>query len=170
MEINTKVCWLGNLVSEDQLHEIARGIKADRSHDKFLYPYTKQGEIGFFPLETVAQQAFCQHLAHLGCIPATLLFGYSLSFDYIGTPRVICPHASIEYLFAGISAFLIHHRDKGFEREFAYFWGNYWFHEICRHVLEWFWVNAPDDHTHPVREFCEWWVANTGGTIHRLDS
>ncbi len=170
MEINTKICWLGNLITAADLHEIECGIKAKRSHARFLYPYTRQGELGFVPLETVEQQAFCQYLAHQGCIPSMLLFGFSLSFAYIGTPRVICPMASAEYLFAGISAFLVHHRDKGFEREFAYFWGNFWFHEVCKYMLDWFVTNAPHDYDHPVRQFCEWWVANTGGSLHRLDS
>lgn len=166
--INTKVCWLGNLVTDDHLVEIAKGIKADKHHDCFLYPYTKHGADGFVPLETVEQQAFCQHLAHLGCIPAMLLFGFSLSSAYIDTRRVICPTSGDEYLFAGLSAFLLHHRDPGFEEEFAFFWGNFWFSEICRYVLSWFLMNRPNDREHPVRQFCEWWVE---GVEHpRLDS
>ncbi|MFC4653935.1 hypothetical protein ACFO3I_02730 [Rheinheimera marina] len=161
--------WLGHLLSKVDIQDIEFAVQAEKMHNRFLFPYTRQGEYGFTPLQTVEQQAFCQALAHRGCIPAALLFGYSLSYNYPASSRVLCTISSLEYLLAGLTALLCHHRDVGFNDEFTFLYGNTLLYKICLYVLEQLGSASEQEQRNPVIEFCEWMVGTLDSQLH-LDS
>ena len=91
--------WLGNFLTDTNMDEIIQAQMYPKCHDNFIYPYMKQRSCQFTPIYTIEEQAICQVLSHMGCIPATLLFGYSLSTEYEVSARVVCAEKSFEYLF-----------------------------------------------------------------------
>ena len=147
--------WLGNFVTDTHMNDIIQAEQQPKCHEKFVFPYTEQSSGSFVPLYTLEEQAVCQVMAHRGCIPATLLFGYSMTTEYESSARVICEVNSFQYMFLGIAALLYHHRDRGFYHELQFLYGNMLLYKMCRFLIAnnarlGFNVNG-----HPVMEFCQ---------------
>lgn len=119
--VNSMQLSMRNLLSADMAKEIRDLGKCPGSHHRFLYPYTLVGSRGFRQLYSIEEQAFCQSLAHRGCIPSSLLFGYSLTTDYRDSRRVYCDVNAFEYQFIGIEALMNHCLDDGFLNLWMFF-------------------------------------------------
>ena len=138
--LNSMQIWTGELLHPDRIPEVnrlcdERFIKSLR-HPQFILPHSILGEKGFIQLETAEQQAFCQILAHAGCIPSCLLFGLSLSDLPPLTPRVLCDINAYEYMYLGLEGMLYHHHEPGFVDEAGFLVGTRTMYNICQYVIE----------------------------------
>lgn len=161
--------WLGQMLTTDQISELNSIGVISRAHLRFLLPYSSVGQRGFQPLIDLEQQAFCQILAHKGCIPGCLLFGYSLTLDYELSRRAIAEPTAYEYMFRGIEAFLFHHKDKGFEEEWVYFQGSHTLYRICVYLVSKATIYRPKTPNHSVIEFSKTLIDYVGDVV-KLDS
>ena len=147
--------WLGNFITAEHIAESNHVKQIEGVHQRFLYPYTRQGRYGFQQLYSVEQQAFCQMLAHQGCIASTLLFGFSLSSDYRVSRRIICPQNAYEYMFLGIEGLLECSAENGFVDEIEHFLVSPVLIQICAFLAEKSQQFGPVEHqSHPVIQFC----------------
>jgi len=147
--------WLGHFLTTAQMYDADRVFQFERCHQRFHYPYTVFGQRGFLPLDTLAQQAFCQKLAHRGCIPSLLLLGHSLSTDYGDSKRVICDVSGYQYAFLGIEGILLHSTDPGFWQESQLFLETPQLYQICSYLQRKWQPLGLNHGNHPVIEFCE---------------
>ena len=147
--------WLGNFVTDNHMNDIIQAEQQPKCHDKFIFPYTSQSSGTFAPLYTLEEQAVCQLMAHRGCIPATLLFGYSMTTDYEPSARVLCDVNSFQYMFLGIAALLYHHKDRGFYHELQFLYGNMLLYKMCHFLIANHARLGFNVDGHPVMEFCQ---------------
>ena len=148
--------WLGNFITAEQVAESNRVKQIKGVHPRFLYPYTRQGRHGFQQLYSVEQQAFCQMLAHQGCIASALLFGFSLSADYRVSRRIICIKNAFDYAFLGIEGLLQCSDDNSFLEAIEQFLDSPLFYQICEFLVDksQLFGGAEYQH-HPVIQFCQ---------------
>jgi hypothetical protein len=161
--------WLGNFVTADQGWEAMQLRNVPRKHPRFFYPYTRQGQRGLLRLNTLSEQAYCQKLAHMGCIPASLLLGYSLTREYGDTGRVICEISGYQYAFLGIEAILQHYTEPGFYEEVQLFFGDSLLLDICWYLLRSYEPLGLDHGDLPVMQFCRM-ITSDSLNCPRLDS
>ena len=128
--------WLGHFVTTEQMTEINYVQQIVGVHRNYLYPHTQQGKFGFQQLHTVEQQAFCQMLAHQGCIASCLLFGFSLSTAYQDSRRIICLKSAYEYAFVGMEGLLMLSSDTSFRQQIESFADSFVFYRICEFLVE----------------------------------
>lgn len=166
---NPQLFWLGHFLTDAQMDDITEAEMHPKHHHNFIYPYMNKCSHQFVPIYTVEEQAICQVLSHKGCIPATLLFGYSLATEYELSARVVCAEKSFEYLFIGVAALLCYHKDNGFLQELQFVYGNRLLYMMCRYLLKQQDIFGFDDHSHPVIQFCHDMVFNIDNDV-RLDS
>lgn len=160
--------WLGNFITAEQVAESKHVKQIKGVHQRFLYPYTRQGRYGFQQLYSVEQQAFCQMLAHQGCIASALLFGFSLSTDYRVSRRIICPQNAYEYMFLGIEGLLECSAENSFVEEIEHFLVSPVLMQICTFLAEKSQQLGPVEHQcHPVIQFSRaMQTADTTGQYH----
>ncbi len=161
--------WLGNFVTADHGWEAMQLRNVPRKHPRFFYPYTRLGQRGLQRLNTLTEQAFCQKLAHMGCIPASLLLGYSLTREYGDTGRVICEISGYQYLYFGIEGILQHYIEPGFYEEVQLFFGDQLLLDVCWYLLRSYEPLGLDHGDHPVMQFCRM-VTSESWKHPRLDS
>ena len=139
-KVNSMQLWIGELLAKGRVEEVNRLCSKEfiqtLRHPNFILPQSILGERGFIPLESAEQQAFCQILAHAGCLPSCLLFGLSLSDSSPITSRVLCDINAYEYLYVGLEMMLYQHQDDGFVDEAEFFIGTRAMYEICQYVIE----------------------------------
>lgn len=156
-KVNSMQIWLGELISSKQLMESQnlrrRQLAGDLNHNSFLYNHSIQGEKGFIPLENIGQQAFCQTLAHYGCIPSILLFGYSLSTAYSKTRRVYCDINAYEYCFIGIEMIMNQHLENGFIPAANLLTSSETLYKICDYLITSYSTLGFNHKNHPVIDF-----------------
>ena len=161
--------WLGNFITAEQVTEFNYVKQIKGVHQRFLYPYTRQGRYGFQQLYSVEQQAFCQMLAHQGCIASALLFGFSLSADYRVSRRIICIQNAYEYAFLGMEGLLKCSGDSSFLEEIEQCLDSPLFYQICEFLVEksQLFGGAEYQH-HPVIQFCRALTlrADAAGQLH----
>lgn len=146
--------WLGHFLTAANAADIKKAQQQVRKHPLFLYPYTALGARGLQVLYTLEEQAFCQNLAHAGCIPSSLLLGLSLSHEYRDSRRVICEVNAYQYAFCGIEAMLNHCGETGFSEEWSLFLESPVLFQVC-HFLCRKWALLETSHQyHPVIQFC----------------
>ena len=147
--------WLGNFITSEQVAESNRVKQIKGIHQRLLYPYTRQGRYGFQQLYSVEQQAFCQMLAHQGCIASALLFGFSLSADYRVSRRVICIQNAYQYAFLGMEGLLECSEESGFLEAIEHFLVSPVLIQICTFLTEKSQQFGPVEHeSHPVIQCC----------------
>ena len=138
--VNSMQIWTGELIAKDRIEEVNRLCSKKfihtLKHPKFILPQSILGERGFKPLVSIEEQAFCQVLAHAGCIPSCLLFGLSLSNAPPLTSRVYCDINAYEYMYLGLEAMLYQHQNEGFVDEANFLASTRTLYEICQHVIE----------------------------------
>jgi|GEM_PF-1676133 len=161
--------WLGNFVTAEQGWEAMQLRNVPRKHPRFFYPYTMLGQRGLQRLNTLAEQAYCQKLAHMGCIPASLLLGYSLTREYGDTGRVICEVSGYQYLYFGIEGVLQHYIEPGFYEEVQLFFGDRLLLDVCKYLLRCYEPLGLDHGDHPVMQFCRMVISDSWNNP-RLDS
>ena len=161
--------WLGNFVTAEQGWEATQLRNVPRKHQRFFYPYTRLGQRGMQRLNTLAEQAICQKLAHMGCIPASLLLGYSLTREYGDTGRVICEVSGYQYLYFGIEGILQHYIEPGFYEEVQLFFGDRLLLDVCSYLLRSYEPLGLDHRDHPVMQFCRMVISDSWSNP-RLDS
>jgi len=158
-QVDSMQIWLGEIISPNQLNETQhirqKQLAGQLKHYHFLYEYSIQGEDGFNPLENVQQQAFCQTLAHLGCIPSTLLFGFSLSTAYPKTQRIYCDINAYEYCFIGLEKIMIHHLENGFVIAAESITSNPTLYKICEYLISNSASLGFNQQHHPVLKFAQ---------------
>jgi len=148
--------WLGHFLTEDLVIDADRVQHLQRHHHRFHYPYTKMGVQGFQRLETIQAQAFCQRLAHRGCIPSLLLLGLSLSTAYGDSRRVICDVSGYQYAFLAVGGILLHCEEPGFWEECQLFFHNPLLYQTCHYLAnKWAPLGLHHHQHHPVIQFCE---------------
>ncbi len=161
--------WLGNFVTAEQGVEVMHLQQTPRQHHRFYYPYSSLGQHGLVRLNTLSEQAFCQTLAHMGCIPSALLLGYSLTREYGETRRVICDISAYQYAFLGIEGILQHCIEPGFYGEMQLLFADSLLLDICAYLLKSYQPLGLAHGHHPVIQFCHTVVRDCAGSI-RLDS
>lgn len=161
--------WLGNFVTVEQRREVLQLQELPRHHHRFYYPYSRLGQRGLVRLNTISEQAFCQTLAHLGCIPAALLLGYSLTREYGDTRRVICNISAYQYAFLGVEGILRHSIEPGFYDEMQLLFADSLLMEVCFYLVRNYEALGLDHGNHPVIQFCHTVVRDCLGSM-RLDS
>lgn len=158
-KVNSMQLWVGELLDPNRVAELNRLCSEEfilsLNHSRFILPQSILGERGFIPLETTEQQAFCQILAHAGCIPSCLLFGLSLSDAPPITPRVLCDINAYEYMYIGIEAILHQHNESGLVEEAEYFVGTKTMYQICQYVIEKSQTTRNEKLQDPVLEFAK---------------
>jgi len=148
--------WLGHFLTEDLAIDADRVQHMHRQHHRFHFPYTKMGLMGLQRLETIQAQAFCQRLAHSGCIPSSMLLGLSLSTAYGDSRRVICDVSGYQYAFLAIEGILQHFEEPGFKEECQFFLRNSLLYQTCYYLSRKWQPLGFDLHQHhPVIKFCE---------------
>ncbi|WP_397472637.1 hypothetical protein [Rheinheimera sp.] len=148
--------WLGNFITTEHVAEFNFIRKIAGVHQRFLYPYTRQGRRGFQQLYSVEQQAYCQMLAHKGCIASCMLFGFSLSAAYRDSRRIICIKNAYEYAFLGIEGLLQCSVEDSFLDEVEQYLDSPVFYQICAFLAEKYpQFGGPEHQQHPVIQFCQ---------------
>jgi hypothetical protein len=161
--------WLGNFISARHAVELKRVRQMSGVHPRCLYLYTHQGRRGFKPLYRFEQQAFCQFLAHQGCVVSSLLFGFSLSTSYRDSRRIICTISAYQYVFWGLESLLQCSQDQEFLPHIAPFLDDPLLQLICEFLLQKRQALGIEQHQfHPVIEFCQALTLNTSaaGQFH----
>lgn len=119
-----KAVWLGDLLPAVQMAEIGKLCEQDNlvklPHNRFILPHSMIWQRGFVPPSDVAEQAYLQILAHIGCIPSCLLFGLSLSGQQLRSKRVLSELHAFEYMYLGVESILHNHTDPTFLEEADY--------------------------------------------------
>lgn len=100
-------------------------------HPSFILPHSSVGKLGFTPLKTFHQQAFCQKLAESGCIPSCLLLGFSLSNIHLSNRCITFELKAYEYMYLGIEAILREHKQEGFLEVSDYILKTKTLYQIC---------------------------------------
>ena len=167
IEVNYKVhsmqIWLGELISSKQLKESQllrlQQQRGQVTHRCFLYNHSIQGESGLLPLENIEQQAFCQTLAHHGCIASALLFGFSLATAYPKTQRVYCDINAYEYCFVGVEKIMHHHLEDGFIEAAEILTSSETFYKICDFLISNYSALGFEYKNHPVIDFAHVYMA-----------
>lgn len=161
IEVNYRVhsmqIWLGDLISSKQLKESQilrrKQERGQVTHRCFLYNHSIQGESGLLPLTSIEQQAFCQTLAHFGCIPSSLLLGFSLSTAYQKTQRVYCDINAYQYCFVGVEKIMLHHLEDGFLEAAEILTSSNTFYRVCDFLISNYSSLGIENKSHPVIEF-----------------
>ncbi|WP_397472619.1 hypothetical protein [Rheinheimera sp.] len=154
--------WLGNFISAQHASELERVRQIPGVHPRCLYLFTRQGSGGFTPLYSIEQQAFCQFLAHRGCVLSSLLFGYSLSMAYRESRRIICMVSAYQYVFWGIEGMLQCSLDQDFLSHIAPLLDDPLLYLLCEFLLHKRQALGFEQHQyHPIIEFCQALTLNT---------
>ena len=171
--VNSLQLCLSDLLTSEQLKELAliekHSMEKRVIEPQFLYEYSLQAELGFIPLVTSGQQAFCQALAHMGCIPASLSLGYSLSDAYPKTRRILCDINAYEYCFVAFERMLIGYAVFSFASAAFFMTNNRTLYEICEFLTSNSCLNCFDHQHHPVIAFAETCMAGLKNDL-RLDA